>query len=144
LQLYLGMSIKYNDTDEFNSIETGNTVYISGLPGKNYSLINNKHGIVKDIYLTCENNRISYTARVVLVHDNEECIVNFDYIFKVGRKMNNADIKSLIWQENPFDHFVIKKNLIDCQPMQDENGQLLAICNDYEKRKHVFLYSGIN
>jgi hypothetical protein len=123
------MSIRYNDTDEFNSIETGNTVYISGLPGKNFSLINNKHGLVKDIYLTYDNNRISYMARILLIENNEECIVNFDYIFKVGHKMN---------------HYVIKKNLKDCYPMQDENGQLLAICNDFEGRKHVFLYSGIN
>jgi hypothetical protein len=138
------MSIRYNDTDEFNSIETGNTVYISGLPGKNFSLINNKHGLVKDIYLTYDNNRISYMARILLIENNEECIVNFDYIFKVGHKMNNFDIKSIIWEENPFDHYVIKKNLKDCYPMQDENGQLLAICNDFEGRKHVFLYSGIN
>jgi hypothetical protein len=136
--------IEYNNTDEFNSIETGNTVYISGLPGKPYSYVNNKHGRVKDIYLTCENGRISYTAKVQLYSDNEEYFVNFDYLFKVGTKMNYADIKSLIWEENPFNHYVIKKELVECHPMQDENGQLLAVCSDRQKRKHVFLYSGIN
>lgn len=138
------MIIEYNNTDEFNAIETGNTVYISGLPGKTNSLINNKHGYVKDIYLNCKNNRISYMAKVVLAESKEECFINFDYIFKVGKKMNNADIKSLIWEENPFTHYVIKKNLVDSHPMQDENGQFLAVCEDTEGRKHVFLYSGIN
>lgn len=135
--------IEYNNTDEFNSIETGNTVYISGLPGKNYSYVNNKYGYVKDIYLTFEGGRINYSAKVILFSDNNEYFVNFDYIFKMG-KMNNADIQSLIWEENPFNHYVIKKNLVECYALQDENGQRIAVCSDSEKRKHVFLYSGVN
>lgn len=142
--LFLEM-IDFNNTDEFNSIETGNTVYVSGLPGKNFSFINNKHGIVKNIYLTCENQKISYVAEVVLFGETDSHFINFDYIFKVGRKMNYADIKSLVWEEeSPFNHYVMKKNLISCQVMQDENGQLMAVCNDNAYRKHVFLYSGIN
>ena len=140
----LAMSIEYNNTDEFNSIETGNTVYISGLPGKTDLFLNNKHGSVKDIYLTSENSKISYIAKVRLHANGEDYFVNFDYIFKVGRKMNRADINSIIWEENPFNHYVMKKNLVDCHPMQDENGQLMAVCTDFNQRKHVFLYSGIN
>ncbi len=136
--------IQYNNTNEFNSIETGNTVYISGLPGKNYSYVNNKHGKVKEIYLTCEGTKISYAAKVILSDSKEEIFVNFDYIFKVGKGMNSSDIKSIVWEENPFNHYVIKNELIDCYPMQDENGQLMAVCTDVHNRKHVFLYSGIN
>lgn len=136
--------IEFNNTDEFNSIETGNTVYVSGLPGKNFSFINNKHGIVKDIYLTCENEKISYVAEVVLFSDNNSYFVNFDYIFKVGNKINYADIKSLVWEEDPFNHYIMKKNIVNCQVMQDENGQSMAVCEDTSNRKHVFLYSGIN
>jgi len=76
--------INYNDTDEFNSIETGNTVYISGLPGKNYSFINNKIGIIKDIFLTCENGKISYVAEIIIQNETESSFVNFEYIFLVG------------------------------------------------------------
>jgi len=142
--MLFSVMIEYNNTDEFNSIETGNTVYISGLPGKSRSQINNKYGYVKEIYLTMENGRITYSAKIYLFKDQTEHIVNFDYIFKIGKKMNYADIKSLIWEENPFNHYVIKKELVDCHPMQDENGQLLAVCSDNKNRKHVFLYSGIN
>jgi hypothetical protein len=136
--------IEFNKTNEFNSIETGNTVYVSGLYGKNTSYINNKHGIVKNIYLTCDKGRITYSAEIEFLFDaSTTCFINFDYIFKVG-KLNNADIKSLIWEENPINYYILKKNLVECYPMHDENGQLLAVCNDFEGRKHIFLYSGIN
>jgi len=136
--------INYNDTDEYNSIETGNTVYISGLPGKNYSFINNKIGIIKDIFLTCDNGKISYVAEIIMQNETESSFVNFEYIFQVGKKLNDTDIKSIIWEANPFDHYIHKKNIVESYPFLDENGQIMAVCNDIDNRKHVFLYSGIN
>lgn len=138
------MKMDYNNTEEYNSIQTGNTVYISGLPGKNRSIFNNKYGYVKDILITCKNGQLSYVANVVLYHNNEECFVNFDYIFKIGRVFNNLDVKSIVWEENPISHYIYKKNLIDLHSFHDENGQLLAVCNDIYERKHVLLCSGIN
>lgn len=138
------MQMQFNDTEEYNSIQTGNTVYISGLPGKNHSFVNNKYGYVKDILLSCKNGRINYVAQVVLFSNNEECFVEFSYIFKVGKDLNDLDAKAIVWEENPIQYYKYKKNLVDIQPLPDENGQLLAICNDLYGRKHVLLCSGIN
>jgi hypothetical protein len=134
--------IRYNDTDEFNSIETGHTVYISGLPGKSYSYINNKYGVVKDIFITCHNQVISYVAKVEI--DSEFFFVNFDYIFRVGHKLNDYDIKNLIFEEEPFNYYISKKELIYTQPIFDENNQIMGVSSDINDRKYVFLYSGIN
>lgn len=134
----------FNDTDEFNTIETGNTVYISGLPGKNFSFINNKHGIVRDIFLTCDNGKITYVAEVILNNETEPNFVNFDYIYQVGKKMNDSDMKSIMWLETPFDHYIMKKDIVESYPMLDENGQIMAFSTDINERKHIFLYSGIN
>jgi hypothetical protein len=138
------MKMQYNDTDEYNSIRTGNTVYISGLPGKSNSFINNKYGYVEEIFLSCKNKTFNYVAKIVLFSTNESHFVDFSYIFKIGKNLNDLDAKAIIWEENPMMHYKYKKNLVDCHPLQDENGQLLAICNDIYGRKHVFLYSGIN
>lgn len=135
----------YNDTEEFNTIETGNTVYVSGLPGKNYSFINNKVGTVKEIYLTSDNDKISYVAEIILWMDNQPYFVNFDYVFLMKKTIHNtADIKCLLNKEIPFNHYIEKKNLIDTYPIIDENGQIMAICLDNYARNYVFLYSGIN
>jgi len=58
--------------------------------------------------------------------------------------MNDIDIKSIVWETNPFDHYIHKKNIVESYPFMDENGQIMAVCNDIDNRKHVFLYSGIN
>lgn len=137
------MRMNYNDTEEYNSIETGNTVYISGLPGKNYSFLNNRFGKVKEILLTCTNHNITYVAKVILTPTNEEVFVNFDYIFKI-KNLNKVDAKAIVWEENAMDHYVHKKLLTQIQPIHDENGQMLAICSDIYSRKHVFLCSGVN
>lgn len=142
------MKMEYNNTDEYNSIRTGCTVYISGLPGKSYSFVNNRYGWVKEVLLVSEDRKVSYVAQVVLFPkgDSPEDIayVNFDYIFKIGKNFNDADAKAIIWEENPMTHYIFKKNLIDVQPIHDENGQLLAVCNDLYGRKHLLLCSGIN
>lgn len=137
------MRMDYNNTEEYNGIQTGNTVYISGLPGKNHSYVNNKFGYVKDILLTCTNRNITYVAHVVLTPSNEECFVNFDYIYKV-KNLNKIDAKAIAIKEDALSHYIQKKYLIDIHPIHDENGQLLAISNDLYGRKHVFLCSGLN
>lgn len=136
--------INYNDTDEYNSIETGNTVYISGLPGKNNSFLNNKIGIVKDILLTCDNGKISYLAKIIMQNETEPSFINFEYIFLIGKKMSDGDIKSIVWEENPFDHYIHKRGIVLSYPFLDEYGQIMAVSNDINDRKHLFLYSGIN
>lgn len=138
------MMMEYNNTEEYNSIQTGNTVYISGLHGKNHSFVNNKYGYVKDILMMMKERRLSYIAHVVLIPSNEECFVNFEYIFKVGRNLNDIDAKAIAWEDNPLNHYIFKKNLIEINPFHDENDQLLAVCTDINGRKHVLLCSGIN
>jgi len=135
---------QYNNTDEYNSIQTGDTVYVSGLPGKSFSFINNKHGFVKDILLTTTMGRISYVAQVVLYSTNEAYFINFEYLFKVGNNMNQADIKAIVWEEDPLNHYIIKKDIVECGMVVDDHGQYLAVCTDISERKHVFLFSGIN
>jgi len=134
---------RYNDTDEYNSIQTGDTVYISGLPGKSYSFINNKYGFVKDILLTNADGRISYVAHVELFSNKEAYFINFEYIFKMGR-MNQSDIKSIIWEDSPFNHYIMKKEIIDAAVVRDDHNQIFGLCTDAYGRKHVFLFSGIN
>jgi hypothetical protein len=94
--------------------------------------------------LTCDNGKISYVAEVILQNETESSFINFEYIFLIGKKMNDTDIQSIIWEANPFDHYIIKKNIIESYPFLDENGQIMAVSNDIDNRKHVFLYSGIN
>ena len=137
------MIMDYNNTEEYNSIQTGNTVYISGIPGANYSFCNNKYGWVKEILLTCTNRNLTYVAHVVLTPSNEEVFVNFDYVFKI-KNLNNFDARAIAWEENAINHYINKKNLIDVHPIHDENGQLLTICTDIFQRKHVLLCSGVN
>jgi hypothetical protein len=142
------MKMEYNDTDEYNSIRTGSTVYISGLPGKSYSFVNNRYGYVKEVLLLCENRKISYVAQIVLFAkgDSPEDIayVNFDYIFRINTKFNDADVKAIIWEENPMIHYVFKKNLTEIEAIHDENGQSMAVCTDLYGRKHLLLCSGNN
>lgn len=134
----------FNDTEEYNGIETGNTVYVSGLIGKNHMFINNRYGIVKDIYLTTDNRKVSYVAEIEFQGDSESYFVNFDYIYKIGKKLNNHILNDLIFYENPYDFFVDKKNIIETHPIIDENGQIFCVGIDCNYRNNFFLYSGIN
>lgn len=133
----------YNNTEEYNNIQTGNTVYISGIPGKNYSFCNNKYGWVKEILLTSNNRNFSYVAQVVLTPSNEEIFVNFDYVFKI-KNLNNFEIRTLAWEEDMMNSYIKKKNFIDLHSFHDENGQLLTLCTDIYKRKYLLLCSGVN
>lgn len=136
--------IQFNNTNEFNSIKTGDTVYISGLPGRTYKLLNNKLGWIKNIFIHRDQLRLKYTAEVFVPKDNTSYIVDFDYIYRVGGDMNKADISNMVWEADPFTYFMKKNNIVECIPMQDEHGQHLAICTDNQNRRHVFLYSGAN
>lgn len=133
-----------NNTDEYNGIETGNTVFVSGLIGKNYSFINNRYGIVKDIYLTSDNNKISYIAEIEFHGDKDPYFVNFDYIYKIGKKLNNQALNDIIFYHNPYDYYIEKKRIIETHPLTDENGQIVGVGIDSNYRTHFFLYSGIN
>lgn len=142
------MKMEYNDTDEYNSIRTGCTVYISGLPGKSYSFLNNRYGYIKDILLTYNDKNCSYVAQVVLYpkgnYQEDIAYINFDYIFKISNILNNSDAKAIIWEENPVNHYIYKKNLINVHSFRDEYGQLLAVSNDIYGRNHLLLCSGVN
>jgi hypothetical protein len=137
------MIMDYNNTEEYNTIQTGNTVYISGIPGKNYFYCNNKYGWVKEILLTSTNRNLTYVAQVVLTPSGEEVFVNFDYIYRV-KTLNKSDAHAIASIENPIEHYSHKKNFIDVHPFHDENGQLLSLCTNIFGRKYLLLCSGVN
>ena len=137
------MIMDYNNTEEYNSIQTGNTVYISGIPGKNYSFCNKKYGWVKEILLTSTNRNVTYVVKVVLIPSGDIVFVNFDYVFKI-KNLNKFDAMSIASEENAMNHYVIKKNFVNIHPFYDENGQLLTLCTDIFGRKHLLLCSGLN
>lgn len=142
--MHFSQMIQFNDTDEYNSIRTGITVYISGLFGQNSLFLNNQSARVKDILVSVKDTHYTYVAQVTLTKNNSNCFINFDYIFKVGKELNNADIKSLIWYDNPFDYYIDKKKLVKTNFIRDEHGQLIGLGTDRKNRTHAFLYSGIN
>jgi hypothetical protein len=138
--------IRYNDIEEFNGIQTGDTVFISGLLGKHHSIINNKYGFLKDIYMSHDQkkNKINYVGEIELLSNKEIHFINFDYIFKIGKNLNRNDINSMLWVDDPYTHFIFKKDLIDSHPMIDEHGQILSVGTAKNNTKYVFLFSGVN
>lgn len=136
--------IRYNDTDEFNSIETGNTVYVSGIYSKNLSKINNKFGIVKDIFITKNQiaNSISYVAKLEI--ESEIYFVNFDYIYKLRDKFDYNLLNNLIYEEEPFNFIIFKRDLVENNLVFDDNGQTMCLSTDSNLRNYVFLFSGLN
>ncbi len=128
-----------------NGVETGNTIYISGLYGEKYNFINNKYGIVKSIYIQNDLEHIMYLADIELIETKQIYSVNFDFIYKIESiKQVENPIQHLISIENPLLYYVNKKGITDVAPMFDELAQYLALSKDKNGKSYVFLLSGIN
>jgi len=139
------MKVTYNIDEEINRIETGNTVLISGLYGRNFKFINNKCGIIKNIYLRNEGNELLHLADVQMFEDGLIHSINLDFIFKLnsGRKVDNP-VQHLVSIENPVLYYIRKKSINTTMNFHDELGQCMSFCVDKGGKSHVLLFSGIN
>ncbi len=128
-----------------DGVETGNTIFISGLHGEKYNFINNKYGIVKDIYVQSDLGYVMYLADVELIETKERYSINFDFIYKIDSDIQVENpIQHLISIENPMLYYVNKKTIVDIAPMFDELGQYLSLSKDIKGKTYVSLLSGIN
>jgi hypothetical protein len=139
------MKETFNIDEEISRVETGNTVLISGLYGKNFKFINNKCGIIKNIYLRNERNELLHLADVKLDEDGTIHAVNLDFIFKLNsNKCVDNIVQHLVSVDNPVLYYVRKKSIKSIMNFYDEVGQYMSLCVDNKGKSHVLLFSGIN
>lgn len=128
-----------------NRVETGNTVLVSGLYGKEFKYINNRYGIVKNIYIKIDKENTYHIADIELLDSRKIYSVNFDYIYnlKLKNKIENIS-QHIITIENPVIYYSKLKSLELYINICDELGQHMSICIDKDGKSHVLLFSGIN
>jgi len=139
------MKLTFGTHEEIDRIETGNTVLISGLHNKEFKFINNKCGIVKNIYIQQSDSQIFYVAEVELIDSKKKYTINFDYLYKMQlKRVVDNIIQHIITLDNPVIYYWRKKSLQTSMAVQDEFGQYLSICVDKKGKSHVLLFSGVN
>lgn len=139
------MKQKFNINEEINRIETGDTVLICGLYGKNFNFINNKFGTVKNVILRNDGQQLLRIAEIELIKGGAQYSINFDFIYKLNIETTiDNPVQHLVTIDNPMIYYVNKKAIRHTMNIHDELGQHMAVCVDKNGKSHVILFSGIN
>jgi hypothetical protein len=138
-------------TNKGHDIQTGDTVFISGLYGKKLLYLNNKVAKVINILLSHEEARKHFLAYVELIEEPEDGkkrrhFVNFDFIYKITDVPKLAPMlqESIQYEDNFFQYFEVRNKIIDFNVMYDEHYQMIGTATDIYGRLHAFLISGVN
>jgi len=141
------MKVTYNINEEINRVETGDTVLICGLYGKNFKFINNKLGKVKNILYRNDGHEIFHLAEVEVIDGNTAITytINFDFVYKlnINTIVDNV-VQHVVSLDNPMLYYVHRKRIAECMHITDEMGQHMAVCIDKYGKSHALLFSGIN
>jgi hypothetical protein len=139
------MKLTFNINEDIDRIETGNTVYISGLHGKEFKFINNKYGTVKSIYVRHDGTQLAHIADIELLNTKKIYSVNLDFIYKltINNCVDNM-VQHVVTVDNPMIYYIKKKSLIKTVCFFDELGQYTSLCTDLKGKSHVLLFSGVN
>lgn len=139
------MKLTFNINEDIDRIESGNTVYISGLHGSEFKFINNKYGKVKSIYVRHDGTQLAHIADIELLDSKKIYSVNLDFIYKLSTS-NGVDnmVQHVVTVDNPFIYYIKKKQIIKSVCFFDELGQYMTLCNDLNGKSYALLFSGVN
>lgn len=141
------MKVTYNINEEISRVETGDTVLICGLYGKNFKFINNKLGTVKNIVYRNNGQEVFHLAEIEVINGTTAITytINFDFVYKlnINQIVDNV-VQHVVSIDNPMLYYVHKKHIIECMNITDEMGQQMAVCIDNQGKSHALLFSGIN
>lgn len=139
------MKQTFNINEEINRIETGDTVLICGLYGKNFNFINNKFGKIVNVIIRNDGQQLLRIAEVQLLKNGAKYSINFDFIYKLNIEATiDNPVQHLVTVENPMLYYVHKKSIRHTMNIHDELGQHMAVCVDKNGKSHVLLFSGVN
>jgi hypothetical protein len=117
----------------------GDNVYIGGLQGENFELINNKIGTLKKIYCVTSEGRLSYLANIEI--DELEFPIDLGYVYK----LNNVIIDPIFLDNNVvnelFQYHSINEAMIG---VNEKTNHRVALCKTTENLNMMLTLSTLN
>ena len=101
----------------------GDNVYIGGLQGEEFKLINNRFGVLKKIYCITSESALKYLA--VIQIDKYKFPINLNYVYK----LKNVITDPVFLDSNVYDQLCQLHDIKSAIIGVDDNSQhRLAIC----------------
>ena len=117
----------------------GDKVYISGLYGSDFKLINNKVGVLKKIFSITSNNSVNQLGEITM--GGHSFPINLKYVYK----LKNSNISPILLSDDMLDDLFFEHNIRDAVVgIDDENHHQIALCNTNENKGMLLVISTLN
>lgn len=106
---------------DFASI--GDKVYIGGLYGDEFKIINNKFGTLKKIYSLIADNSLKYLGTIEM--NNMQFAIDMKYVYK----LSNLQVSLLSLTNNVLDEIYQLHCIKECEiPLEDTINNNISLC----------------
>jgi hypothetical protein len=116
----------------------GDNVYVGGLAGENFRLINNRFGIIKKIYCITSDNVLKYLADIEM--DKYSFPIDMKYVYNFKNIINPIFLDNNIFKEL-CEIYDVKSAFI---AIDDDTNHRLAICRTSENLEIALTISTLN
>lgn len=123
----------------YNYATIGDHVLIGGLYGHDFEVINNKIGVLLNIYSLIADNRIKYLAKIKI--EEYEFPIDMRYVYKISNHFIDPILLSNNIVNELYQYHDVKSSIIG---IDETSGNRVVICDNSLNSKTLLTISTLN